>query len=146
SRSSTVLPSCSSCNRGSRPRRATANWLRPIAACSAASVRGLSESRHSSSKASMKRSAGVVFAVEELAKSFEKRTHATVILVVVVSGFTSYAMQGDYAYFGVSSGKDTLGSAWLLAPVIGLVGGLFGGAFAKAVAYLTGPDSNPVSD
>ena len=45
--------------------------------------------------------AGVVFAVEELAKSFEKRTHTTVILVVVVAGFTSYAVQGDYAYFGV---------------------------------------------
>jgi H+/Cl- antiporter ClcA len=90
--------------------------------------------------------AGVVFAVEELAKSFEKRTHATVILVVVVAGFTSYALQGDYAYFGVSTGKDTLGTAWLLAPVIGLVGGLFGGAFAKAVAYLTGPGVNPVSD
>jgi H+/Cl- antiporter ClcA len=89
--------------------------------------------------------AGVVFAVEELAKSFEKRTHATVILVVVVAGFTSYALQGDYAYFGVSGGEHTLGTAWLLAPVIGLMGGLFGGAFAKAVAWITGPTLNPVN-
>jgi H+/Cl- antiporter ClcA len=89
--------------------------------------------------------AGVVFAVEELAKSFEKRTHATVILVVVVAGFTSYAIQGDYAYFGVQGGEHTLGMAWLLAPVIGLSGGLFGGAFAKVVAWTTGPVSNPVN-
>ena len=49
--------------------------------------------------------AGVVFAVEELAKAFEHRTHTTVILVVVVAGFASYALQGDYAYFGVLGGK-----------------------------------------
>lgn len=90
--------------------------------------------------------AGVVFAVEELARSFEKRAHATVILVVVVAGFTSYALQGDYAYFGVAAGRSTLGMAWLLSPVIGLVGGLFGGAFAKAVAFMSGPGSNPVSE
>lgn len=88
--------------------------------------------------------AGVVFAVEELASSFEKRTHTVVILVVVVAGFTSYAVQGDYAYFGVGSGHDTLGSAWLLAPLIGLVGGLFGGLFARLVAVLTGPSPNVV--
>jgi H+/Cl- antiporter ClcA len=89
--------------------------------------------------------AGVVFAVEELAKSFERRTHTTVILVVVVAGFTSYALQGDYAYFGVASGRDTLLAAWLLAPVIGIAGGLFGGLFAKAVAAMSGPDANPVT-
>ncbi|MBS0361613.1 MAG: chloride channel protein [Proteobacteria bacterium] len=89
--------------------------------------------------------AGVVFAVEELAKSFEKRTHTTVILVVVVAGFTSYALQGDYAYFGVASGRDTLLAAWLLAPVIGLAGGLAGGLFARAVALMSGPVANPVT-
>ena len=89
--------------------------------------------------------AGVVFAVEELAKGFEKQTHATVIMVVVIAGFTSYALQGDYAYFGVSTGKDTLLAAWLLSPVIGLSGGIFGGVFAKAIAYLMGPESNPFS-
>src|SRR5581483_7906517 len=58
--------------------------------------------------------AGVVFAVEELAKSFERRTHTTVILVVVAAGFTSYALQGDYAYFGDLGGPVALGSAWVL--------------------------------
>lgn len=89
--------------------------------------------------------AGVVFAVEELAKSFEKRTHTAVILVVVVAGFTSYAVQGDYAYFGVVGRHGPLGSAWILAPVIGVVGGLCGGLFARAVAWMTGPHDNAVS-
>ena len=89
--------------------------------------------------------AGVVFAVEELAKSFERRTHTTVILVVVIAGLASYALQGDYAYFGVLSGGGALGSAWLAAPFIGLVGGLCGGVFARALAYLIGPHQNPVA-
>jgi H+/Cl- antiporter ClcA len=88
--------------------------------------------------------AGVVFAVEELAKSFERRTNATVILVVVASGFTSYAVQGDYAYFGVLSG-GALGSAWLAAPLVGVTGGLAGGVFARLLATVIGPGDHPVA-
>jgi len=88
--------------------------------------------------------AGVVFALEELARSFEKRAHTTVILVVVVAGFAAYAVQGDYAYFGVRGGHDTLAAAWLGAPFIGLAGGLLGGLFARLVAAVLGPGDNPV--
>jgi len=88
--------------------------------------------------------AGVVFAAEELTGGFDRRTQTTVILVVVAAGFTSYAIQGDYAYFGQLSG-DPLGSAWLAAPVIGVVGGLAGGLFARALAELIGPADHPVA-
>jgi len=89
--------------------------------------------------------AGVVFALEELAKSFERRTHTTVILVVVVAGLASYALQGDYAYFGVQKSGTALASAWLAAPVIGLVGGLCGGVFSRCLAWLIGPGDNPAT-
>jgi H+/Cl- antiporter ClcA len=89
--------------------------------------------------------AGVVFAVEELAKSFERRTHTTVILVVVIAGLASYALQGNYAYFGVLKGGTAIGPAWLAAPVIGIVGGLFGGLFARTLTLIIGPRSNPVT-
>lgn len=89
--------------------------------------------------------AGVVFAVEELAKNFEKRTHTTVILVVVVAGLTSYAVQGDYAYFGVRGGSAALKSAWLSAPLIGVAGGLFGGLFSRVLAAVLGLGDNPVA-
>lgn len=88
--------------------------------------------------------AGVVFAVEELAKSFEKRTHTTVILVVVVAGLTSYALQGDYAYFGMRNAGGALRSAWLGAPVLGVIGGLAGGLFSRALAGLIGPKAGPL--
>ena len=89
--------------------------------------------------------AGVVFAVEELAKTFERRTHTAVILVVVAAGFTSYAFQGDYAYFGVLTGAPALGTAWLAAPLIGVTGGLCGGLFSRALAETIGPVDNPVA-
>jgi H+/Cl- antiporter ClcA len=90
--------------------------------------------------------AGVVFAVEELAKSFERRTVSTVILVVVVAGFASYALQGDYAYFGTFSASATLGSAWVAAPLIGLIGGFCGGLFSRMLASVIGPGDNPVAN
>ncbi|HUO23771.1 MAG TPA: chloride channel protein [Caulobacteraceae bacterium] len=88
--------------------------------------------------------AGVVFALEELAMSFERRTHVTVILVVVLAGVASYAMQGDYAYFGVLGGNAPLGSAWLAAPIVGLACGLCGGLFSRALTAIIGPGHNPV--
>jgi H+/Cl- antiporter ClcA len=54
--------------------------------------------------------AGVVFAVEELARGFERRSNTIVILVVVVAGAASYAVAGNYAYFGELRGEMTLGS------------------------------------
>jgi H+/Cl- antiporter ClcA len=89
--------------------------------------------------------AGVVFAVEELARSFERRTHTTVILVVVIAGFTSYALQGDYAYFGVLDPGPVQGSIWLAAPVIGVTCGVLGGAFSRLLLALIGPRDNPVT-
>ena len=89
--------------------------------------------------------AGVVFAVEELAKSFERRTNTVVILVVVVAGFTSWALQGDYAYFGVLGASPALGAAWLAAPAIGLLGGAFGGVFSKILGAVMGPGEAPLA-
>ena len=89
--------------------------------------------------------AGVVFAVEELAKGFDRRTHTTVILVVVVAGFASYAVQGNYAYFGVQQADASLGSAWIAAPLIGCVGGLAGGVFARVLSTVIGRGDHPVA-
>lgn len=89
--------------------------------------------------------AGVVFALEELAKRFESRTHTAVILVVVVSGFSAYALQGDYAYFGVLRGEPALRSAWYAAPVIGVAGGLLGGLFSRLLLTMIGPGMHPLA-
>lgn len=89
--------------------------------------------------------AGVVFAVEELAKSFERRTNTTVILIVVISGFAAYAVQGNYAYFGVLGGDTNITPAWLAAPLIGIAGGVLGGLFSRCLAAAIGPRDNPLT-
>lgn len=90
--------------------------------------------------------AGIVFAVEELARSFERRAHTAVILVVVAAGFTSYALQGDYAYFGELDGETALGSAWIAAPLIGAVAGLCGGLFSRALVASSLPGASRVAN
>jgi len=88
--------------------------------------------------------AGVVFAVEELAKGFERRASTVVILVVVAAGAASYALAGNYSYFGEIRGSRALLSAWMTAPIVGLVGGLAGGGFSKALASVLGPQKGPL--
>lgn len=88
--------------------------------------------------------AGVVFAVEELAKGFDRRNNSIIILVVVVAGAAAYALAGDYAYFGGLRGSTALASAWLVAPVIGVTCGIAGGLFARAVAAVIGPRPNGI--
>jgi len=88
--------------------------------------------------------AGVVFAVEELAKGFDRRANTVVILVVVAAGAAAYALSGNYAYFGQMQGSKALLSAWLTAPIMGVVCGLAGGGFSRALASVIGPDKGPV--
>jgi H+/Cl- antiporter ClcA len=84
--------------------------------------------------------AGVVFAVEELAKGFDRRSNTVVILVVVAAGVAAYALAGNYAYFGEMRGSTALASSWIAAPVLGVACGLFGGLFSRLLAGIIGPN------
>ena len=75
--------------------------------------------------------AGIVFAIEEMARSFEERTSGTMLTAVVVAGITALAILGNYTYFGTSSATLELGSGWIIVPVVGVLGGLLGGGFAR---------------
>jgi H+/Cl- antiporter ClcA len=85
-----------------------------------------------------------VFAVEELAKGFDRRANTVVILVVVAAGAAAYALAGNYAYFGQMQGSRALLSAWMTAPIMGVVCGVAGGLFSRALASVIGPDKGPV--
>ena len=49
--------------------------------------------------------AGVVFAIEELAHSFESRASGTVLTAVIIAGITTLALMGNYTYFGTCLGR-----------------------------------------
>ncbi|MBS0393486.1 MAG: chloride channel protein [Proteobacteria bacterium] len=77
--------------------------------------------------------AGIVFAIEELARSLEERNSGTILTAVILAGITSVALVGNYTYFGVTHAALDEPRMWLIVPVCGVVGGLSGGLFARAM-------------
>ncbi|MGD8842362.1 MAG: chloride channel protein, partial [Gammaproteobacteria bacterium] len=77
--------------------------------------------------------AGIVFAIEEMSKSFEQRTSGLVTIGVVIAGVTALILLGPYHYFGTSDAAMPGASAWLAVPVCGAVGGLLGGLFSSGL-------------
>jgi len=77
--------------------------------------------------------AGIVFAIEEIARSFEDRTSGIVLTAVILAGLVALMIQGNYAYFGTShAAVDTI-TYWYLIPISGVVGGLLGGLFSQSL-------------
>ncbi|MCG5076690.1 chloride channel protein [Paraburkholderia tagetis] len=74
--------------------------------------------------------AGVVFAIEELMRSFEQRTSGVLITAIIFAGVVSLGIQGNYVYFGTIDIGDGL-PRWLSLAVvlIGVIAGVLGGAF-----------------
>lgn len=75
--------------------------------------------------------AGIVFAIEEMSRSFEQKTSGTVLTAVIVAGMTSLALMGDYSYFGHTAATLDFNRGWVAVLVCGLAGGLLGGLFSR---------------
>ena len=85
--------------------------------------------------------AGVAFAIEELAAAYEQRVALLVMAAVMISGLTMIGIAGDYVYFGVLRSSIGLGQTLVLAPVIGIVGGIAGGIFSRVVLHFSNAKS-----
>ncbi len=78
--------------------------------------------------------AGIVFAIEEMSKSFEQRTSGIVMTAVIFAGLTAVALLGPYHYFGTSHAVFPRHlSSWLAIGLCGIVGGLAGGLFSRTL-------------
>ena len=77
--------------------------------------------------------AGVAFAIEELAAAYEQKVAVLVMGAVMIAGLTSLGIAGDYIYFGAMRDTMKLHNLLLAAPLAGIVGGLLGGLFTRAV-------------
>ncbi|WP_250866340.1 chloride channel protein [Caballeronia sp. INSB1] len=74
--------------------------------------------------------AGVVFAIEELMRSFERRINGVILSAIVFAGLVSLAMQGNYTYFGSIAPSGQSHKTLAVAVVaIGVVAGIAGGVF-----------------
>jgi H+/Cl- antiporter ClcA len=75
--------------------------------------------------------AGIVFAIEELSKSFEERASGATLTAVVLSGVVAIAIVGDYTYFGqpiVATAAQSVSPGTFL---VAIAGGLSGGLFSR---------------
>lgn len=77
--------------------------------------------------------AGIVFAIEEMNRSFEEHNSTTILMTVIIAGITSLALLGDYSYFGHTSQSLAFGSDWWVVAICGIAGGLLGGVFSRTL-------------
>lgn len=77
--------------------------------------------------------AGIVFAIEEMSRSFEEHNSTTILMTVIIAGITSLALLGNYSYFGHTSESLDFGKEWSVVVICGIGGGLLGGAFSRAL-------------
>jgi H+/Cl- antiporter ClcA len=77
--------------------------------------------------------AGVIFAIEELAGTFEHRFSGLLLTAVFIGGVVSLGIMGNYSYFGQVQASLPLGHAWLAVLLTGVICGLLGGLFARLI-------------
>ncbi len=85
--------------------------------------------------------AGVAFAIEELAAAYEQRVALLVMAAVMISGLTMIGIAGDYVYFGVLHSSISISQTIILAPAVGVVGGITGGLFSRLILHFSNAKS-----
>ncbi len=79
--------------------------------------------------------AGIMFAIEEMSRSYEDKTTGTLLIAVIIAGVTALAIMGDYTYFGSTSVSLSMLDAWPAVLTLGITGGLLGGIFSMMLIY-----------
>ncbi len=79
--------------------------------------------------------AGVVFAIEEMSRAFERSIGSLVLIAVILAGIAAISINGTGSYFGETSAILNGWRDWFVVPVAAISGGLLGGAFARSVIW-----------
>ncbi|MCS4095832.1 chloride channel protein [Rhizobium sp. BK176] len=74
--------------------------------------------------------AGIVFAIEEMSRSYQSRANGIVLTAVILSGMAALALAGSYNYFGEASATPTDIRDWGLVLICGVGGGALGACFS----------------
>ena len=77
--------------------------------------------------------AGIIFAIEEMARFYEERATGMLLVAVIIAGIVALAFLGNYSYFGESGAHFVELRDWIAVPMCGVVGGLLGGCFSQAL-------------
>jgi H+/Cl- antiporter ClcA len=79
--------------------------------------------------------AGVVFAIEEMSRSFERSIGSLVLIAVILAGIAAVSVSGTESYFGETAAILNGWRDWFVVPVVAIVGGGLGGIFARIVIW-----------
>ena len=79
--------------------------------------------------------AGIMFAIEEMSRSYEDKTTGTLLIAVIIAGVTALAVLGNYTYFGSTSVSLTFSQVWPAVLACGIAGGLLGGLFSMSLVH-----------
>lgn len=79
--------------------------------------------------------AGIVFAIEEMSRTYESRANGLVLMAVILSGLAALGLSGSYTYFGEASAAPMMMRDWLLVLVCGIGGGVLGAAFSGMALF-----------
>ncbi|PWB58444.1 MAG: chloride channel protein [Nitrosomonadales bacterium] len=82
--------------------------------------------------------AGIVFAIEELGRSFEQKTNGVVITAIVLAGMVSISLQGNYTYFGHFAVGKIDSNIIVQVIVCALFCGVAGGIFSRTLIESSG--------
>ena len=88
--------------------------------------------------------AGIVFAIEELTRSFEARASGVLITAIIIAGVIALGLNGNYTYFGTiqigTHFPDLLAVAVVLTAVVtGIAGGVFGWLLLNTARWIPAP-------
>jgi H+/Cl- antiporter ClcA len=81
--------------------------------------------------------AGIVFAIEEMSRSYESRANGLVLMAVVLSGLAALGLVGSYTYFGENSLAVATKLDWLMVVLCGVGGGALGACFSHGALTLS---------
>lgn len=80
--------------------------------------------------------AGIIFAIEEMARSFDRRNSGMMMIGVVLAGMTAIIMhQSNYSYYGTIPAHIDFSWVWLGVVVCGVSGGFLGGVFSQGLIW-----------
>jgi H+/Cl- antiporter ClcA len=88
--------------------------------------------------------AGIVFAIEELTRSFEARASGVLITAIIIAGVIALGLNGNYTYFGTivisQHFPDLLAVAIVLTAVVtGIAGGFFCWLLLNTARWIPAP-------
>lgn len=80
--------------------------------------------------------AGIVFSIEEIGKSFDKRNLGVLLTVVLIASAVCIGLFGNYWFYGNVQTESTSLAGWVIIPVLAVAMGILGGAFSQIIVWV----------